>query len=158
MRRQLVCCYSRMQMQTVQLEATIYQSSQQLHDKTYQQSKHQLRPEQIYMWGDMLVGQKTPGLRILAQDGLVTHLWRLRIFFCSRDCCLCAMHQSVKERRHAKKQRLNWETRPNQAKTKTPTKNPTQPKTPQPQEAFAASETSETAFTRNRWNMSYEAS
>ena len=72
------------------------------------------------------------------------------IFFCSRDCCLCAMHQSVKERRHAKKQRLNWETRPNQAKTKTPTKNATQPKTPQPQEAFAASETSETAFTQNR--------
>ena len=52
----------------------------------------------------------------------------------------------MKERRHAKKQRLNWETRPNQAKTKIPTKNPTQPKTPQPQEAFAASETSETAF------------
>ena len=33
----------------------------------------------------------------------------------------------------------------------------TQPKTPQPQEAFAPSETSETAFTQNRWNMSYEA-
>ena len=28
-------------------------------------------------------------------------------FFCSRDCCLCAVHQSVKERRHATKQRQN---------------------------------------------------
>ena len=26
-------------------------------------------------------------------------------FFCSRDCCLCAMHQSVKELRHARRQR-----------------------------------------------------
>ena len=85
-------------------------------------------------------------------------LFGLLVFFCSRDCCLCAVHQSVKERRHAKKQRQNGETRPNQPKTKTPTKNPTQPKTPPQQEAFAASETSETAFTRNRWNMSNEAS
>ena len=63
------------------------------------------------------------------------------------------MHQSVKER-HTK-QRLNWKTRPNQAKTKTDqTKQTPQPKTPPPKDAFASSEM--TVFTR--WNICCTAS
>ena len=67
-----------------------------------------------------VVFQKVLLPRIAWCSKLRTLFWGL--FFCSRDCCLCAMHQSVKERRHAKKQNHNRETRPNQAKTKTPTK------------------------------------
>ena len=69
----------------------------------------------------------------------------------------CApVSEGTKACKEAKAKRRN-RTKPSK-KTKHQQKNATQPKTPQPQEAFAASETSETAFTQNRWNMSYEAS
>ena len=61
------------------------------------------------------------------------------LFFCSRNCCLCAVHQSVKELRHAKKQR---ETRNKQPKTGKQTHKPNKQKpnkknntrTPQPRQ------------------------
>ena len=38
-------------------------------------------------------------------NGPLVHFLQPLHFFCSRNCCLCAVHQSVKELRHAKKQR-----------------------------------------------------
>ena len=40
----------------------------------------------------------------------------LCVFFCSRNCCLCAVHQSVKELRHAKKQRESGNKQPKTGK------------------------------------------
>ena len=66
------------------------------------------------------------------------------IFFCLRNCCLCAVHQSVKEVRCAKKQRetrnkqksenkqTNKQTKPH---TK-PTQNQKHQKTPQPRKTL----------------------
>ena len=60
-------------------------------------------------------------------------------FFCSRNCCLCAMHQSVKELRHAKKQR-ETRNKPNNRKqeskhtNQTDTKHKNQTRTPQPRQ------------------------
>ena len=47
-----------------------------------------------------------------------------QFFFCSRNCCLCAVHQSVKNRRHA----IRQSEQRNQTKTKqkTQTKQPNQ--------------------------------
>ena len=82
-------------------------------------------------------------------------------FFCSRNCCLCAVHQSVKELRRAKEQR---ETRQHQkkpktskkAKTKQPNHTQNPHKTKQKHQKhhnharpFAASETGETGETRS---------
>ena len=52
--------------------------------------------------------------------------------------------------KEAKAKQKQQKTRPNQPKTQQQHKNPPQQKTPKPPEAFAVSETSETAFTRNR--------
>ena len=48
--------------------------------------------------------------------------------FCSRDCCLCAVHQSVKERRHATKQKLNQGNQTKPSKNNKKQQNATQPK------------------------------
>ena len=77
-------------------------------------------------------------------------------FFCSRNCCLCAVHQSVKELRHAKKQR---ETGNKKTENKPSPNNPNRPKeqqtpeTPQPsKKTFAATgETGETKSAQDRW-------
>ena len=73
-----------------------------------------------------------------------------QFFFCSRDCCLCAMHQSVKELRHARRQREQEtnqkpKAKPNQKTTKNKTHTKTKHhKTTNP---FAAGETCETGET-----------
>ena len=66
-------------------------------------------------------------------------------FFFARWTAVCAVHQSVKERRHATKQRQNKGTRPNQAKQKR-SKTQHNQNNKNKHEAFAASQTSETAF------------
>ena len=48
-----------------------------------------------------------------------------QLFFCSRNCCLCAVHQSVKELRHAKRQRESGNKKP---KTREQTNQTTRPK------------------------------
>ena len=75
------------------------------------------------------------------------------LFFCSRDCCLCAVHQSVKELRHARS-RGKQETKPNKTqkqankpknqnkpKQTTKNKNPQNQNTTNTTNPFAAGET-----------------
>ena len=78
-------------------------------------------------------------------------------FFCSRNCCLCAVHQSVKELRRAKEQRetKQHKKKPNTGKKKQTSK-PNKPQqkhhnknTTAKQNPFAASETGETGETKS---------
>ena len=86
---------------------------------------------------------------------------RCTVFFCSRNCCLCAVHQSVKELRRAKEQReiRQHQKKPKtskKAKTKQPNHTQNPHKTKQKHQKhhnharpFAASETGETGETRS---------
>ena len=69
-----------------------------------------------------------------------------RVLFCSRDCCLCTKHQSVKELRHAGSKGKNKQTeKPNKRNHKTTNKQTTRTKTTATtQLPFAAGETGET--------------
>ena len=70
------------------------------------------------------------------------------LFFCSRDCCLCAKHQSVKELRHARsKGKQQTQRKPNKSNQKPQTTTPQKRKTAAKQVPFAAGETGETGET-----------
>ena len=72
----------------------------------------------------------------------------MRHFFCSRDCCLCTKHQSVKELRHARsKGKQQTQRKPNKSNQKPQTNKPQKQKTATKQVPFAAGETGETGET-----------
>ena len=138
------CKYKHLQLKHLGMQMPVQTSPNEKHDKHSQKSdtenvkttsKHStplvLTPHFFNRWNSLSTS-------------------RLRIFFCSRNCCLCAMHQSVKELRRAKEQRetrnktkKNENTQTNQKATKQ-TKNQKHHNHEKP---FAASETGETGET-----------
>ena len=93
--------------------------------------------------------ESTHGLKVLEQvpAKVGTSPWP-RHFFCSRDCCLCTKHQSVKELRHAgsKGKTSTEKTTQKQKQNTNPKTTKTKP-TATTRHPFAAGETGETGET-----------
>ena len=93
-----------------------------------------------------------PGKKWNGYGQMLNHVHSIKlckdIFFCSRDCCLCTKHQSVKELRHAgSKEKTGTEKTTQKQKQHTNPKTTKTKQTATTRHPFAAGETGETGET-----------